>query len=246
MFEKEELAGQETDDVLNINIDELFKDTEESQPQENTSNDTEDSKKSDEPSQMTKHMTERINSVRRKTEVETQEKIAKELGYASYSELLKEKEQNLIREQGYNPEDIEKLVEPLLEKRLANDPRFKKLEEIEQREKEDYIKEQLAKINKVSDVKYNSVNDLPQDTIELWSKGVDLHKAYLATAGENILLKRANVSNKGTLNHLADSSSNGVSTGKVRALTEDEKNFYKSIMPYVTDEELAKKTVSID
>ena len=75
MFEKEELAGQETDDVLNINIDELFKDTEESQPQENTSNDTEDSKKSDEPSQMTKHMTERINSVRRKTEAETQEKI---------------------------------------------------------------------------------------------------------------------------------------------------------------------------
>ena len=70
--------------------------------------------------------------------------------------------------------------------------------------------------------------------------------AYLATAGENILLKRANVSSKGTLNHLADSSSNGVSTGKVRALTEDEKNFYKSIMPYVTDEELAKKTVSID
>ena len=245
MLENEILAGQETDDVLNINIDDLFKDPEESLPQEDTSN-AEDSKSKAEPSQMTKHMTDRINEVRRKTEADTQDKIAKELGYASYAEMQKEKEQNIIREQGYDPEDIERLVEPLLEKRLANDPRFKRLEEIEQKEKEDYLKEQLEKINKVSDVKYSSVNDLPQDTIELWSKGVDLHKAYLATAGEELLSKRTNVSNNGSLPHLADTSSNRTSGGKVRALTEDEKNFYRSIMPYVTEEELAKKTVSID
>lgn len=243
MLEDNKIAGHESDDVLNINIDDLFKDPEESQPQEDTSNsDT----KSNEPSEMTKRMTDRINDVRRKTETETQEKIAKDLGYSSYAEMQKDKEHSLIKDYGYDPDDIEKLVEPLLEKRLANDPRFRKLEELERKEQDDYIKAQLTKINKLSDKKFTTVDELPEETIALWGKGVDLSKAYLATAGEELLSKKAIVADKGTLSHLAEGGNSKPAITKSRLMTEEEKNFYKAINPYITDEELAKKTVSLD
>lgn len=242
MLEKEN-AGQGTDEVLNLSIDDLFKDPEESQPQEDTSNQDAESNK---PSEITKRMTDRINEVRRKTEADTQDKIAKDLGYASYAEMQKDKEHKLIRDYGYDPEDIEKLVEPLLEKRLATDPRFRKLEELERQEQDEYIKAQLSKINKLSGQRYTSVEQLPKDAIELWSKGVDLSKAYLAAAGEEILNKNVTVANNGGLSHLAESGTSRVSNGKVRGLTDEEKAFYRSINPYITDEELANKSVSLN
>ena len=62
---------------LNISIDDLFKDPEpEVQPREETSEESQPN--------MTKAVSERINTVRRKTEVETQDRIAKELGYSNY------------------------------------------------------------------------------------------------------------------------------------------------------------------
>ena len=70
-----ENAGQEIDDVLDVSIDDLFNDEEDSQTsdnsQEQTSN-SDDSKNEEESMNLTKNMSKRINDVRRKTELEVQ------------------------------------------------------------------------------------------------------------------------------------------------------------------------------
>ena len=109
---------------LNISIDDLFKDPEpEVQPREETSEEPQPN--------MTKAVSERINTVRRKTEAETQDRIAKELGYDSYEAMQKANEQKMLRDAGLDEEEIGAVVEKLVQKRLAEDPRLKKLEEIE-------------------------------------------------------------------------------------------------------------------
>lgn len=238
-----ENAGQEIDDGLELSVDDLFKDPEDSQTSNDTST-TDDNSTSEPEINLTENMRHRINEVRRKTETETQNKVAKELGFDSYDELLKANEDSLIREHGFDKDDVEKVLEPLIESRLTNDPRFKKLEEFEKHEQDRYINEQLAEINRMSGIKYNSVDDLPQETINLWSKGVDLDKAYLATEGKSILLKSTNNARKGTLNHLVPPGTN--SGAKTRGLTEKEKEFYRSIVEGITDEELSQKTIKID
>ena len=119
-----EIAGQEIDETLELSVDDLFKDPEESLPQEDPSTDESDKETSDENNSnseedMTERVKNRIRDVRRKTEQSTQERIAKELGYNSYSEMMKARESKLIKEHGFDEEDVEKLLTPLLEARLA-------------------------------------------------------------------------------------------------------------------------------
>ena len=232
--------NETTLDTLDINIDDLFKDPEpnidEATSQESQSNETEQEKNI-----MTKAVSERINSVKKKTETETQDKIAKELGYENYAELQKANEKKLIKEAGYDAEDINNLVDQLLEKRLASDPRLKKLEEYEERDKSNFVNSQLKEINNLAGSNYTSIEQLPKETLKLWEKTGNLKQAYLATEGENLIAKKAN---KGSLSHLADTSNSGVGTKK-RALTEEEKNIWRSVIPDITDDELSKKMVDI-
>lgn len=240
-----EIAGQEIDDELDISIDDLFNDEEDSQTSENSqTSSSDDSKNEEESMNLTKNMSKRINDVRRKTELEVQDRVAKQAGYESYEDMMRATERRIVEDQGYDPDEISALLEPLIEKRLALDPRFKKLEEIEAREKSDYLNKQLAEINKVSEVKYKSVNDLPQETINLFAKGVDLKQAFYATQGEGLFNRAAQKANNGSLNHLAPlPNGNGV---KTRGLNAEEKAMYRMIIPGITEEELSKKTIEID
>jgi hypothetical protein len=242
---EKEIAGQEIDDELDISIDDLFNDEEDSQTSENSqTSSSDDSKNEEESMNLTKNMSKRINDVRRKTELEVQDRVAKQAGYESYEDMMKATERKIVEDQGYDPDEISALLEPLIEKRLALDPRFKKLEEIEAREKSDYLSKQLAEINKVSEVKYKSVNDLPQETINLFAKGVDLKQAFYATQGEGLFNRAASRANNGSLNHMAPlPNGNGV---KTRGLTAEEKDMYRMIIPGITEEELSKKTIEID
>lgn len=241
---EKEFAGQEIDEDIELSVDDLFKDPEESQTQDNGQGQSSDDSKNDGNENLTKNMTKRINEVRRKTELEVQDRVAKQAGYASYEDMMKATERKIVEDQGYDPDEINKLLEPLIEKRLSNDPRFKKLEEIESREKDAYLSQQLAAINKISDVKYKSVNDLPEETLNLFAKGVDLKQAFYATQGEGLFNKAANKANNGSLNHLAPlPNGNGV---KTRGLNAEEKAMYRMIIPGITEEELSKKTIEID
>lgn len=222
---------------LNISIDDLFRDPEpEVQPREETSEEPQPN--------MTKAVSERINTVRRKTEAETQDRIAKELGYDSYEAMQKANEQKMLRDAGLDEEEIGAVVEKLVQKRLAEDPRLKKLEEIEANEKANFVTAQLKEINELGN-NFASIDELPKETLDMWEKIGDLKQAYLATQGEALLKRRYSNQDKGSLRHLASPDQSSVGT-KTRKLTESEKAIWRSVMPDITEEELSKKTMTID
>ena len=93
------LDEEKEDTTLDLNIDDLFKDPEETVTE--TDNQVDNSEESsDDTNVMTEAVTKRINTVRRKTEIETQDRIAKELGYNSHAELQKAKEKDLLKNAG--------------------------------------------------------------------------------------------------------------------------------------------------
>lgn len=230
-------------ETLDLNIDDLFKDEE---PEENI-NAQDETKETSDGLDLTKTMSERINTVKRKTKTETQDEVAKELGYENYAALQKAKEEKLIKEAGYDSEDIKKLLNDLVEERYKNDPRLKRLEEYEERDKKAFVTNQLKAINTLAGTNYTDISELPKETLEIWEKTGDLKKAYLATEGEKLLsASRQTKQNIGSTSHLANPGSAGLSR-KVRLLTEDEKAIYRSVLgDAITEEELNKRTIEID
>ena len=223
-----------SDITLDIDIDDLFKDEEDSQ----TPPDTSTPSKPD----MTQVMSERINTVKRNTEKETQDKIAKEFGYDTYDAMKKAQADKIATDHGFNPEDIEQVIEPMIQKRLADDPRFKELETFKERERNAYIKSQLAAINTTTGQQLK-MTDLSKETLDLWAKGVELEQAYYATHGKTIIANRTTQIENGSLTHLAPGA--GAGATKLRKLTDEEKDIWRSIVPGITEEELLKKTTPI-
>lgn len=231
-------------DEFEFNIDDLFKDSNENESDSDNAMTTDDLKAEDDKV-MTKAVSKRINAVREKTEQETQNKIAKELGYASYNDLLKASEKKLVKEAGLDETDTEDLVNKLVEKRLANDPRMKRLEEYEARDKQDFVNSQLQEINELTGSEFKDVSELPEDTLKMWEKTGNLKQAYLATYGESLLTKKK-VVNNGNTNHMAQSSV-GNTAEKRRGLTAKERDIYKSVLgDYITEDELSKLTLPND
>lgn len=225
--------------ILDIDLDDLFKD------------DIEDSQSSDgdgegagENKDLTKNMSQRINTVRAKTEKETQDKVAKELGYESYEAMKKAQTDKLITEHGYDPTDLEKVIAPIVEKRFESDPRFKELEVIKQRDRKIYVEEQLKAINESTGQELK-VSDLSKDkeVLDLWGRGIELEQAYYAIHGKSVVSTIASKIQSGTMTHLTPGSSN--SGTKRRVLTDEEKGIWKALHPDITDEELSKKTTEI-
>lgn len=224
--------------VTNFSIDDLFKDPEEElKPQE-------ESKPTQEPSEMIKEMSKRINEVRAKTERETRDAMAKELGYDNYEAMKKANEKQVLRDAGLDDAEIEPIVQKLVEKRFAEDPRMKRLEEYEQRDKANFVNEQLKEVNKLTGLNYKDVSELPQEVLTMWEKTGNLKQAYLATQGETLLNKSLAGKQNGSLAHLANPGSAGVGV-KERPLTAEEKDIWRMVNPDITDEELSKKTMPV-
>lgn len=227
------------DKVTNFSIDDLFKDPEEEPtPQQ-------EEKPIQEPSEMTKAMSNRINEVKIKTEKETRDAMAKELGYENYAALQKAREKQELKDAGLDDEDLEPIIQKLLDKRFAEDPRMKRLEELEAKDKATFVRDQLKEINKFAGTTYKEVSDLPDEVLSMWEKTGNLKQAYLATQGEALITKSLAGKQNGSLAHLANPSSVG-SGVKERPLTEEEKAIWRATIPDITDEELNKKTMPID
>lgn len=236
----------EKDDVLDINLDDLFKDPNDLDSQDTDLDKSEDTDTDELEVNTTEAVSKRINEVKRKTENETQDRIARELGYESYSDLQKANKNQMLRDAGIDTDDTELMatIDKLIEKRLAEDPRIKKVDEYENQQKANFVTNQLKEINKMAGSNYTSIDQLPKDTLDLWEKTGNLKQAYLATQGEELLTKRS-TSSKSSLNHLGDQSSNRTGQ-KTRPLTEDEKNIWRSVLGDISDEELSKKTMPMD
>lgn len=239
------MENEEKDDTMNFNIDDLFKDELDEENQE----DTEDNSDKDTNTEnTTEAVSRRINEVKRKTESETQDRIAKELGYASYKDMQDAKKNEKLRDAGLDTDDKELMavIDKIVEERLSNDPRIKKVDDYEAKQKQKFVDTQLEQINTFAGSNYTSVDQLPKDTLAMWEKTGNLKQAYLATHGEELLTKKSSSHNKGSLTHLADNGSSN-SGKKARYLTDEEKDIYRSVLgDYVNEDDLAKKTRSID
>lgn len=230
----------EEDDTLDITVDDLFKEDYDDSTEQETSS-TEKSNDSD----MTKAMSDRINTVKHKTEVETRDKVAQEMGYDSYKDLQAAKEKKLINDAGYDEENISALVDKLVASRLENDPRLKRLADYESQDKANFVNSQLKEINKLVGASYKSVDELPDDVLKVWEKTGNLKQAYLATKGEELLTRRQSEVQNGSLSHMAETSVGKTST-KTRSLTEDEKDIYRSVLgEYLNEDELNNKRINL-
>jgi hypothetical protein len=156
--------------------------------------------------------------------------------------MKKAQEDDIIKKKGYKPEDVNAMVEAIVAKRLENDPRLKEFEAMKNIDKEKYVNAQLAAINEATGQKL-TIKDLPKETIDLWGKGLDLEQAYYATQGKTVIAKVKGQVNNGSLDHLNVGGSSG--QPKVRRLTAEEKDIYRSISPHLTEDDLNKKTVEI-
>lgn len=212
-------------------IDDLFKDFDESL-EDNTQQEP------DKNDITTEAVSKRINEVRAKTEAETRDSMAKELGYENYADWQKSKENQLLRENGLDEEGIKEVVEKLVESRIANDPRMAKIAELEAVEKNNFVTKQINEINELG-YNFKSIEDLPKETLNLWEKIGNLKQAFLATEGEKMFTKQKSEIGKGTVMHQGYNGSS--SSGKTRGLTEEERKIYRMVYKgNITEEELDK------
>lgn len=227
----------EDENVLDIDVDALFSDD----PEDGTPEPETPPAPTATPE--TKAVSKRINEVRAQTERETREAMAKELGYESYAAMKQAKEKKVLTDAGLDEESA-KVVDKLVEQRLADDPRLKRLEAIEKQQQEVFVAKQLAAINTAAGTSFKSISELPPETLALWEKIGDLKQAYYATQGDTIFAKRSAAGQNGSTAHLANPGSNGGGT-KTRGLTEEEKALWRMVMPDITEEELSKKTMDV-
>lgn len=223
------------DETIDIDVDALFSD------------DTEEDNNPETPpaptaTPETKAVSKRINEVRAQTERETREAMAKELGYESYAAMKQAKEKKVLTDAGLDEESA-KVVDKIVEQRLADDPRLKKLAAIEKQQQEAFVASQLAAINSAAGTDFKSIDQLPPETLALWEKIGDLKQAYYATQGDAIFAKRRAASENGSTAHLANPGRSG--GAKTRGLTEEEKAMWRMVMPDITEEELSKKTMDV-
>ena len=194
-----------------------------------------------------KEYSERLNKEREKFKAEGKEEarteMAKTLGHESFDDLLSELTDRKLIDEGYEPDKVKSIVEDLIYKH----PKYKELEtyklEREKQEAENWAKQQLGSLNHEFGTKYNSIDDLDEETISLFNKGVDLKKAFIANNSkllEQSIIRKLKKSNSGK-EHLSTISDSGAETGSVKYKpTEDEIRRFRKLSPDATIEDISK------
>ena len=218
----------------------------EEQPQESQT--TEDNKtmenKQSKSSETTQAFSKRLN--------EDREKTARLMGFNSYAEMIKSREEQMLKDKGLDPDEVKPIVDELVEKRLKDDPRMQELEEVRKSKIEAWAKKELAEITELSGGKITAVNQLSQEVVNLWKQKGSLKAAYLEVEGERLIrearLGAASEQSKGSTAHLNSPSGTPGQIAKSvekRPLNDKEKAIWKLFNNNITDEELSKKTTKI-
>lgn len=179
---------------------------------------------------------------------EERDNIAKSLGYESYADMQKKRETEMLKEKGLDPEEVSPVVEEIVNKRLAEDPRLKELETIRQKQVAEWAKQELAELSELTGGKVSKLEDVPKDVIELWKTKGSLKAAYLELQGEALIREAragaAGEQSRGSTGHLKSPAGTTalVVDGNKRPLTAQEKELYKLFNPEVTEEQLSKMT----
>ncbi len=189
----------------------------------------------------TQSFAKRLREEKEKARKEAENEIATSLGYSSYEELQKSKQNKLLEEKGLDPELVNPVVDEIVKKRLAEDPRMKELEELKQRQVTEFAKKELEDVNKLAGTNFASLEEVPKDVIEDWKKTGSLKKSYINLHGEELILKARSEASKGTTTHLNNPSGAAPEGKAKRHLTDEEKRLWKFFNPNMTDEELNNK-----
>ena len=224
-------------------LESLFKETaQETPPVEDGKNSTETPPTNEtEDVTKTQSFARRLKEEKEKANKEAQNEIAASLGYSSYDELQKHKQNQLLEEKGLDPELVNPVVDEIVKKRLAEDPRMKELEELKQRQITEFAKKELEDVNKLAGTNFASLEEVPKDVIEDWKKTGSLKKSYINLHGEELILKARSEASKGTTSHLNNPSGAAPEGKAKRHLTDEEKRLWKFFNPNMTDEELNNK-----
>lgn len=188
----------------------------------------------------------RLKEATEKAKSEERESIAKTLGYESYAAMQKAREEEMLKDKGLNPEEVSPVVEQLVEKRLAEDPRLKELDSYRQEKVASWAKQELAELSELTGGKISKLEDIPKDVIELWKTKGSLKAAYIELNGEKLIREMrsgiAGEQSRGSTGHLQSPSGTPappIDQNK-RPLTQKEREVYKLFNPDVTDEQLSK------
>lgn len=193
----------------------------------------------------TKAFAKRLKESTDKARREERENIAKSLGYQSYEEMQRKREEQLMNDKGLNPEDVQPIVDQIVKERIASDPRMQELETLRAQRVQEFGKRELADITRLTGGEITSLAQLPREVIELWKKKGSLKSAFLELEGEKLVTKIRSEQSKGSTGHMNVPSGSSSSSPAERPLTAQEKQMYKYFNPTMTDEVLNKMTVKV-
>lgn len=188
----------------------------------------------------------RLKEATEKIRKEEREGLAKSLGYEDYVTMQKTHEKNLLEEKGLDAAYVAPIIEQIVSKRLAEDPRLKELEGYRQQKINDWAQKELIELKELTDGKVSKLEDVPKEVVELWKTKGSLKAAYLELQGETLIREaRASAAggqSRGSTNHLK--SPTGMTAPVIdsskRPFTKEEQDIYMLFNPDVTAEQLSK------
>ena len=211
---------------------------------------TDESSKEDKPVEnQTQAFAHRLKEATQKARNEERESIAKTMGYDSYEAMRKANESHMLEEKGLDPETVSPVVEQLVQKRLAEDPRLQELESYRQQRVKEWAQKELTELKDLTNGRISKLEDVPKEVLELWKTKGSLKAAYLELKGESLIREmRASIASeqsRGSTSHMTDGEGTPPkSTDGKRPYTAEEKRIYKLFNPGVSDEQLNKLTKS--
>ena len=239
-MDKEILQEQADNDIEEEVVEEeLIDDNEEETSEIESDSPTETSK--DE----TKAYSERLKKDREKIRNEErrvlQEEQAQSLGYESWEEFVKESTNKKLIDEGLDPDRVTPLLKDLIKKDPEYQEALRYKKEKEEYESKVWAKTQLEQLNSKFNTNFKDVEELDDETIEMWNNGIALEKAFVANNFDKIKdskLKKSKI-NDASKKHLK-SVSGGGTAGTPIVVTEDEVQAFKSVNPDATKEDIIK------
>lgn len=210
---------------------------------------TQNSDSSSEKKDETKAYSERLKKDKAKIEKEAtakaREEVATSLGYESWEEMQREKSSKKLKEIGIDPKEAGSIIDEYAKTSSEYQELLKYKEEIEARDKENFVKTELSKLNEDFGINIKDVSELDEQTLDLWQKGVSLSNAYGAFNYEKLAEKKAKQVeiNKTSKNHL--NPVNGGNTTNTSNAVEPSKEKIKRFMAVtgITDEKKAREEI---
>lgn len=235
------MAIEVGDDTLSDEeLDELFGDEQQETPPAQEAQD----KDLGDKAEQTKAFANRLQ--KRTTEAVTaeQERIAKEMGFNTYDEMMKSRQNKAIEDKGLDPEVVSPIIDELVNDRLAKDPRMAELDALRQERVNAFADKELKELSKLTGIEYTSLDKIPKDVIEDWKTSGSLVKSYMSLHGADLLRATRKAAAAGTTDHLASPKGTSAPTpSNMRHLTDQERSVYKQMIRGITDKELDEKLV---